>query len=184
MEDEIIILKCQKGELEEFGRLYEKYVKKIYNFIYFKTLHKENAEDLTSQTFFKALEKINSFNPDKANFSTWLYTIANNLLIDHWRSYKETADIEDIWGLSSNEDIESRIDAKINVENIKKYMQKLSPLQREIVVLRVWDDLPYKEIAEILGKSENSVKTAFSRAINDVREARLIAILMMIALNI
>ncbi len=184
MEDETIVLKCQKGELEEFGKLYEKYVKKIYDFIYFKTLHKENAEDLTSQIFFKALEKINSFNPEKAKFSTWLYTIANNLLIDHWRGNKETVDIEDVWGLSTNEDIERQVDAKINIENIKKYMDKLSPLQREIIILRVWNDLPYKEIAAILNKSETSVKTAFSRAINDVREAKLLSILMLISLNI
>jgi len=100
-----IIVSCQQGDLEKFSWLYDKYIKKIYDFIYFKTTHKETAEDLTSQTFFKALEKIKTFNSDKGTFSAWLYQIARNTVIDHYRTMKKTVDIDDVWDMAEDQDI-------------------------------------------------------------------------------
>lgn len=94
-EKEIIDL-CQKGNLEYFSELYEKYVEMIYKFIFLKTTDKELSEDLTSQTFFKALEKIQSFKiDDSANFRAWLYRIAYNLIIDTYKSKKQDLSFEE-----------------------------------------------------------------------------------------
>src|SRR6056297_2278284 len=79
---------CQQGQLDSFNWLYERYIKKIYNFIYYKTMHQETAEDLTSQTFIKALNKINSFDSEQGTFQAWLYKIARNTVIDHYRTQK------------------------------------------------------------------------------------------------
>lgn len=68
-----IITACKAGDTMPFSELYDQYIEKIYRFIYYKTHHKEIAEDITSVTFMKALERLNTFDPSKAQFSTWLY---------------------------------------------------------------------------------------------------------------
>lgn len=165
-----IIKACQNGELAQFGQLYDAYIKKIYDFIYYKTTHKETAEDLTSQTFFKALEKIKTFSPERGNFSSWIYQIARNTVIDHYRTKKEAIDIEDVWDLAGREDIERDLDLKGKLEKIEKYLGTLKHEQREIIIMRVWQDLSYQEIAAILCKSEASCKMVFSRAIIALRK--------------
>jgi len=165
-----IIKKCKQGRLEEFGLLYDKYIKKIYDFIYYKTHHKETAEDLCSKVFLKAVDKIRGFNLEKGTFQAWIYAIARNTVIDYYRTQKSEMDIEDIWDLAGNEDIERNLDNKIKLEKISKYLKNIKPAQRDIIIMRVWQSLSYSEIAEILNKSEASCKMAYSRSINRLRQ--------------
>lgn len=160
---------CQKGNLTAFSTLYDEYIKPIYNFVFYKTHHKETAEDLVSIVFTKSLEKIQTFNSSKASFKTWLYQIARNTVTDHFRSNKETSDIDDVWGLSTKEDIVTDIDTKMKMEGVKKYLKKLKSDQREVVMLRVWGGHSFKEIAEITGKTEASCKMMFKRTVGKLR---------------
>ena len=181
LNESAIIKSCQKGKLEDFGRLYDAYAKKIYQFIYFKTQHKETAEDLTSQTFIKALENINNYREQEgARFSSWLYRIARNKVIDHYRTKKENLRLEDIWEVSDEADLEFDIDVRERLSEIKKYLLQLTKEQREIVIMRVWDELSYQEIAEIIGKNEAACKMAFSRAIKKIREDNFMGIILLI----
>lgn len=168
--DKVVIDKCQNGELEQFGILYERYIKKIYSFVYFKIQHKENAEDLTAKVFMKALDKINEFRHTEGTFQAWIYKIARNTIIDYYRTNKIELNIEDVWGLPDDKDIERDFDIKQRLEAVEKYLKILSPEQRELIIMRVWQDLSYKEIAEILGKSEPACKMAYSRAIAQLRK--------------
>ena len=177
-----IITSIKGGQLEEFGRLYDLYIKKIYNFIYYKTWHKETAEDLTSQTFFKALESIQSFEEKKGSFSAWLYRIARNTVIDHFRTTKIEKNIDDYWSLSSNSDIKTDIDLAQKLEQVKKYLQNFKPQQREIVIMRLWDQLSYQEIAEITGLTIASCKMTFSRVITKLRQDMAFVILYILIL--
>jgi len=164
-----IISQCQQGQLESFGSLYDSYIKKIYNFIYYKTHHQQTAEDLTSQTFLKALAKINQFDIAKGHFSTWLYQIARNTVIDHYRTSRSEIDIQDVWDLSSDTDIAKDAEIKDQLETVEKYLNQLDSNQREIIILRVWEQMSYKEIAEIVGKSEAGCKMMFLRSIEKLR---------------
>lgn len=155
---------------KDFGAIYDAYVEKIYSFIYFKTQHRETAEDLTSKTFMKALDNLQSFDDGKGSFSTWLYSIARNNVIDFYRTKKNESDINDIWDLSSTDDIERDAQARLKLEKIEKYLGKLKSEHREIIILRVWNELSYKEISEITGKSEASCKMMFSRCIKQLKE--------------
>ncbi|MFC1732876.1 RNA polymerase sigma factor [candidate division KSB1 bacterium] len=181
MEQEVIT-QCKQGNLDEFGKLYDEYVKKIYQFIYFKTHNRETAEDLTSHTFMKALENISSFNEKKASFKTWLYKIARNTIIDHYRTDRPTSDIDDAWGVSDKVDIERDTDMQMKVEAVQKYMEKLKPEQRELILLRVWGGNSFSEIAEITGKSEASCKMMFKRVMEKLRDdfAPLMILLLLI----
>lgn len=169
--DEVdVISRCQAGQLEEFGLLYDKYIKKIYDFVYYKTHHKETAEDLVSKIFMKALEKIKSFSPDKGSFQGWLYQIARNTVIDHYRTQKKDANLEDVWDLQDKSDIARDLDVKMKVKEVEECLAKLKPEQRDIIIMRVWQGLSYKEIADIMDKSEGSCKMAYSRAVNALRQ--------------
>jgi len=159
----------RRENTENFTQLYDKYVKKIFNFIYYKTHHKETAEDLTSETFIKALTNISGFDENKGAFSTWLYKIARNTVIDFYRTKKNNLNIDDIWDLANEEDIICDLDTKQKLTEVKKYLKTLKSEQREIVILRVWEGMSYKEISEAVGKSEASCKMAFSRTIQQLR---------------
>lgn len=178
-----IIARIRDGELDQFGRLYDLYIKKIYDFIYYKTMHKQIAEDLTSQAFFKALNNIKKFDENKGTFSSWLYQIARNTVIDHYRTKKTEANVEDVWDLSSNDNIERDVDVSQKLEQVQEYLSKLKTDQREIVVMRLWDNLSYQEIAEITGKTVASCKMTFSRTMTKLREEMAFIIFYIILLT-
>lgn len=181
--DKQIVFACQSGDRAKFGELYDRYIKKIYDFIYYKTHHKHTAQDLTSQVFIKALDKIDTFNSSEGLFSSWLFRIARNTVIDYYRTKKVGYDIEDAWDLSDGTDIQKDVDMQINFEKINKYLKGLEKDQREIIVMRVWQELSYKEIAEITGRTEAGCKMAFSRAIKKLRQEMPLSLLMLLVLT-
>jgi len=168
----------KKVNRDNFGQLYDKYIKKIFNFIYYKTHHKETAEDLTSETFIKALNNLGSFNENKGSFSTWIYQIARNTVIDFYRTKKNNVNVDDIWDLSTDEDILRDLDTAKRLEDVKEYLKTLKSEQREIVILRVWEGMSYKEISDAMGKTEASCKMAFSRTIKTLKETMPLSVFL------
>jgi len=128
------------------------------------------------------LEKIKTFNSDKGTFSAWLYQIARNTVIDHYRTRKKTVDIDDVWDMAEDQDIERDIDVQEKLKSVEKHLAKLKSEQREIIIMRIWQDMSYAEIAEALDKSEGSCKMAFSRAINTLRREMPLEIFIMFLL--
>ena len=170
MDENRAIELCKEGELKHFSTLYEIYFDKIYNFLYFRTLHKETAEDLASKTFIKALEKVSTFDKEKGKFSTWIFRIARNTLFDHFRTRKDTLDIDEIWEMGKHDTTEKNIDDREEVKKIERHIRELSEDEQEVVRMRVWEEKSYKEIGELLEKTEGASKMVFSRAIKKIRE--------------
>lgn len=169
-EDAHIVAECQRGHLEKFELLYDAYVKKIYHFIYYKIYHRETAEDLTSTVFLRALQHLKNFDPDRGSFQAWLYQIARNAVIDHFRTQRPNVNIEDVWDLHDEQDITYDLDARETLTRVRQYLKTLKPEQRELVLLRLWDNLPFHEIAQIQGKTETSCRMSFSRIITRLRK--------------
>lgn len=164
------LTRCQQGDNEAFSRLYESHVQRIYDYVYFKTYHKETAEDITGTTFMKAFGRIRQFDLRKGEFIAWLYTIAKNEIVDFFRKAHPLLSLEDIWDIPSSENVE--IDA-VNRENFKSlqiYMQKLPACKRDILIMRIWQDLQFQEIAAILKKSEGQCKMIFYRMIKKMKQ--------------
>jgi len=178
IEERLLVEQCKNGNLEVFGDLYDVYVRKIYEFIYFKTHHKQIAEDLTSQVFLKAIENFKKYDSEKGKFSSWVYKIARNSVIDHYRTKKFELDVDDAWDMESGEDMLSNASDKEKIEKIRKYLNKLDHNQRDIVLLRVWSGLSYAEISEIMGKSEANCKVIFSRVIAKLKKEEVLIILL------
>lgn len=159
---------CKKGNIKEFGVLYDAYVDRIYSFIYYKTFHKETAEDLTSTTFMKALEHIARFN--EGSLSSWLYRIARNTVIDHYRTSKKVLPLDESESLTSSEDPVYDLEVKQQVASIRESLKILKPEHREIVLMRLWDELTYEEIASVTHKSAGNCKVIFSRSLSALKE--------------
>jgi RNA polymerase sigma-70 factor, ECF subfamily len=176
-----LVLKCKAGQKEKFSELYDRHNKKIYNFIYFRVHHKETAEDLTSQTFFKALEKIDFVDPQKGKFSSWLFQIAKNCVIDHFRANFKTDDLESAFDLQSNSNVQRDADIALGMEKIAKQLSQLTKEQREILIMKLWDGFTYREIAEILGIGESKCKMTLARTLTKLqKEMTLLAFLILI----
>ncbi len=169
-DDGTLVRALKGGETAAFGELYDRYFEKIYRFIYYKTFVKETAEDITSDVFHKAFERIASFNPEKGNFSQWIYRIARNAVIDHYRTQKKNVPIDDVFDIGEEDRTVAEHDVLLTMAHVRTYLEKLSPKQREIITLRIWEEKSYREIAEIVEGTEDSVKMAFSRAMKDLRE--------------
>lgn len=181
---ESLAIDFKQGNDLVFTEIYDRMFKKIYRFIYFKTFHKETAEDITSQVFMKILDKMHSYKPEKGKFSSWVYRIAQNKVIDYYRTRKTATNIDDVWDLADSTDVAIDVENRQKLEEVYQYLKKLKPQQREIIVMRVWQELSYREIADILGKSEASCKVAFGRSIAKLRESiPLTAFLLLILMK-
>lgn len=169
--DDQIALACSGGNRMEFDHLYQRYARPIYAFVYRRVGERAAAEDVTSVVFLKALEGIRSFNPRKASFRTWLYQIARNAVIDHVRAAapRVTEDIETAWDIPGDDRTEALLESSLRDEKLRPALEALTPLQRQILFLRLWEDLSYAEIAAIVGKKEDHCKVLFSRTIKELR---------------
>lgn len=170
MQDRKYITAFQSGDYSGFEYLYEKYIDVIYAFIFRKTSDRQVAEDICSQVWIKALKSLEFFwDRENANFKSWIYCIAQNTLIDYYRTQKEKIDIESIAQPGISSDFAKIIDQKSKLQEVTDYMETMKPIEREIVTLRIWDDLSYKHIAKILEKNEDACKKIFSRALKKIR---------------
>lgn len=149
---------CQEGNSQEFGKIYDLYIRKIYNYLYYRVMHQPTAEDLTSVTFFKALDHINNFQTEKGTFQAWLYRIARNTLIDHFRTAKEVSSLEQAAEIRSKEDLSALVGDKLLLEQVREFIFTLPAEQKDLVIMRVWDGLSYSEIAQISGRTESALK--------------------------
>lgn len=172
--DKALVQKIQSGSSENFVLLYDSYLDKIYRFLYFRTNHQETAEDLTSQTFLKAFDKINSFDPSKGTFQSWLYQIARNLLIDHYRVPRRNVELSAASNVPADSSPERDTEQQFTLAQVQNLLASLSEPAKELVVLRIWEELPYSEIAKIMDKSEASLKMQFSRIIASLRDHPLL----------
>ncbi len=150
----------------EFLKYYDQYFQKVYGFVYRRVLSREIAEDLTSEIFIKALRKW----PGEEKVSgAWIFMIARNRIIDHYRTNKNNDDIETVFDLAGPINPLTEVANRESLEKIKTAMGYLSSKQRQIVMMRLWDELSYKEIAESVGQSEAAVKMICLRSLKALR---------------
>jgi len=150
--------------------MYEKFYPKIYNYIYYRVLHKEMAEDLTGDVFYKALAFRSSFDERKASYKTWLYTIARNIVVNHYRSRKNELQSDDFEELAVSNDVEDIFGANEDFRRLYELLETLPEREREVIALRYWGELSYKEIAARTGLNENSIGPIINRSIISLRK--------------
>lgn len=165
-----IIRTYQSGNSQALWELFERYVDQIYAFILRKVSDREIAEDLSSQLWMKVTQKLWEFRQQEgASFKSWIYMIANNLVIDYYRTKKENISLEEFQVFPGEEsDFAQKIDERDMLVRVREFVWDLWKMEAEIFFLRVWDDLSYKEIAQVVEKSEDACKQSYSRTLKKV----------------
>lgn len=162
-----LVLQAQDGDAEAFGRIYDGYVERIYRFVFFRVDDQQTAEDLTSQVFLKAWSNLDRFEFTRTPYIAWLYTIAHNTVIDHYRTRKVTTALEDVQ-LSQPDDaeaVENQIDLTVEMKTIKAAMQSLTEDQQQVLHLRFIEGMSNTEIAQQLGKREGAIRALQMRGL-------------------
>jgi RNA polymerase sigma-70 factor (ECF subfamily) len=168
--EEKLIIDAISGEASAFGLLYDKYQPQIYRFIYLKVSHREEAEDLAHQVFFKAWQNIGNYQIKGLPFTSWLYRIARNEVIDHYRTRKPNLNIEIIEEPAGNDPVEQGIDNAIKIEAIRKAILQLNQEQQDVIIMRFVEELSFGEIAKAMDKSHGAVRILQHRAIKNLRK--------------
>ena len=172
-EVEDLVRRAQQGHSEAFAGLYEAYYDKIYRYVMFKTGDTLEAEDLTEEVFLRMLESIGSFKWQGYPFTSWLFRIAHNLVIDYYRKsgrQKKTS-LDDAMRVvgSDGVDVDRKLDIELSIKEVKDAMGGLTQLQQEVLSLRFAGGLSVAETAEAMGKKENAVKALQHAAIKKLR---------------
>ena len=162
-----LVEQAQAGDREALEELYLIHFDRIYSYLHVSVGNRHDAEDLTTQTFLKMLEKIGSFKWQSAPFSAWLFRIAHNLAMDHFRSRRRWQPEEEVPEPPGEEEPSAELAAMrtIGRESMLKLIERLSPEQQQVLTLKFVFNFSNAEAATILGKTEGAVKSLQHRAL-------------------
>ncbi|QIX28155.1 sigma-70 family RNA polymerase sigma factor [Nocardioides sp. JQ2195] len=159
------------GDKEAFGQLFDHYHPSVYRFLYYRTRSQTLAEDLASETFFRALRSMNNFRWQGKDFGAWLMTIARNLTTDHFKAGRTRLEMttEDM-GIhdDSTEGPEVAVLASLNNESLLIALQKLPKEQQECLVMRFLQGMSIAETAKVLSRSDGAVKQLQLRGVRNL----------------
>ena len=156
---------AQTGDGEAFSELYEAYFDRVYRFVFFRVADDLLAEDLASQVFLKAWENLHRYRP-RGPFLAWLYAIARNAVIDHYRTRKQVISLDDAAPIAAqDEKLDDRLQLEFDVKALRAAMQHLTQEQQEVITLRFLADYDTTQIAAEMGKSEGAIRALQMRAL-------------------
>lgn len=178
MQDEQSLVRRAQQDKEAFVELYEAYFDKIYRYIVLKIGDRTEAEDMTQQVFLKALKFLPSYKWKDVPFSAWLYRIAHNQVVDHFRqsARQQSCELtEEITPDDPDENPQNQTELKVDIQNLVKAARQLTKAQQEVIALRFSSDLPVAEVARLMGRSEGAVKALQHSAVVALRKIMVTA---------
>jgi RNA polymerase sigma-70 factor, ECF subfamily len=162
-----LVASAQQGEREALEELYLLHFDRIYSYLHMSVGNRHDAEDLTTQTFLKMLEAIGRFRWQSAPFSAWLFRIAHNLAMDHFRATRRWQSEEEVPEPPDSEEASAEDEAmqSIGRQSMLELIENLSHDQQQVLTLKFVFNFPNAEVATILGKSEGAIKSLQHRAL-------------------
>ncbi|MBV9293607.1 MAG: sigma-70 family RNA polymerase sigma factor [Frankiales bacterium] len=165
-----MVSRAQAGEADAFGELYDRYVDVVYRYIHYRVSSAALAEDLTSETFLRALRRIGSYTWQGRDFGAWLVTIARNLIAAHYKSGRyrlevATSDLVEAGADRSEDGPEDEVLTGLTNAALLDAVKQLNPEQQECIALRFLQGMSVAETAEIMGKNEGAIKALQYRAV-------------------
>lgn len=169
--DAELIAAAKAGDAQAFGELYERYVTQIFRYIRSRVSLERDAEDLTETVFMRSFEAVDGYEERGHAYSAFLYQVARNVLVDHYRQVEDEEPLEEDQPLPAEAavDPERSLQQDQEVERIKAAMQRLSPDYQEVIRLRVLMSLPTSTAAQWLDRSEGAVRVLLYRALKSLR---------------
>ena len=171
LEDETLVDRATAGDREAFGELYDRCVRRVFRHVLYMVNDTDLAEDLTEQTFLRALEAIHRYERRGVPFLAWLLRIARNLYLNDRRVERNNSSIHNKWNGGGAPSPEFYCEAKLDGEEVWRAVRALDGDQRQVIVLRFMDGLSYADVAEVLGKSVGAVRVAQFRALRALRRS-------------
>ena len=168
-----IVTRAQQGDSEAFGQLYDRYVDVVYRYVQYRVANAALAEDLTSETFLRALRRITSYTWQGRDFGAWLVTIARNLIADHYKSGRyrlelATSDLVEAGADRSEDGPENEVLTGITNGVLLEAVKRLNAEQQECIALRFLQGMSVAETAKIMGKNEGAIKALQYRAVKSL----------------
>jgi len=162
-----LVERSQQGHRDALEELYLIHFDRIYSYLHMSVGNRHDAEDLTTQTFLKMLESIGKFRFRAAPFSAWLFRIAHNLAMDHFRAARRWQPEEEVPEPIGSEELSAEDEAmhSIGRQSMLELIDELSPEQRQVLTLKFVFNFGNSEVATILGKTEGAVKSLQHRAL-------------------
>jgi RNA polymerase sigma-70 factor (ECF subfamily) len=171
LDERTLVERAIQRDREAFGELYDRHVVRVYRHIYYMMGNAAEAEDLSAQAFLQAWEAIHRYQIRGAPFVSWLLRIAHNLAVSHLRSKKESSELpETLVDHGRHGNPEEELHRQLEAERVRKAILRLREEQRQVIMLRFVEDLEYREVAEIVGKSVAAVRVIQHRALNALRK--------------
>jgi RNA polymerase sigma-70 factor, ECF subfamily len=166
-----MIARAQNGDSGMITALYEQNRLGVFRFLYYRVGDVQIAEDLTSEVFLRMITALENYRQQNASFEAWLYQIARNLAIDHYRktSIRNHLPLEDNLA-AETQDVDKTVERNLTHEYLRRALTKLNEVQRDVIVLRFVNGLPISVVAQTLHKSEDSIKSLQRRALIELRE--------------
>jgi RNA polymerase sigma-70 factor, ECF subfamily len=162
-----LVSRAQQGDRDALEELYLLHFDRIYSYLHMSVGNRHDAEDLTTQTFLKMLESIGRFRWQSAPFSAWLFRIAHNLAMDHFRGTRRWQPEEEVPEPPGSEEASAEEQAmhEIGRQSMLELIDKLSTEQQQVLTLKFVFNFPNAEVATILGKTEGAIKSLQHRAL-------------------
>jgi len=169
--EEKVIKQAVRGDSSAFGVLYDHYHPMIYRFVLVKVSRREEAEDITHQVFLSAWQSVGGYKHRGHPFSSWLYQIARNQVIDHYRAKKSEVSIDavDPESFAVHNIEHENVSTKFQVEAVQKAIRSLKQDYQDVIILRFIEDASLKDTAAAMGKSEGAVKLIQHRALKELK---------------
>ncbi len=169
--DAELIARAQRGDTECFGQLYERYVDQIYRYVRTRVADDQDAEDLTENIFVKSYESLGTYEERGWAYSAFLYQVARNLLVDHYRQATPEQPLDASEPLeAADPGLEERLTEHEDIVRIKGALAELPDDYQEVIRLRVLLDLPTSTAAEWMGRSEGAARVLLHRALKILRQ--------------
>ena len=157
---------AKQGNAPAFGEIYHRHVSIVYHYAYTLLGNRSEAEDLTAETFLRALQAIKQYRWTGRPLSSWLLTIARNLGLSQLRRTRRTKDAFRLEPASTFSDAaEARFAHGVDIQELRRAVATLSPVEREVIILRFVLDFDYPQVAQVVGKSVNNVRVIQHRAL-------------------
>jgi RNA polymerase sigma-70 factor (ECF subfamily) len=162
-----LVARAQEGDREALEELYLLHFDRIYSYLHMSVGNRHDAEDLTTQTFLKMLESIKRFRWQSAPFSAWLFRIAHNLAMDHFRASRRWQPEEEVPEPAGETEPSAELAAlqSIGRQSMLELIEGLSQEQQQVLTLKFVFNLPNGEVATVLGKTEGAIKSLQHRAL-------------------
>ncbi len=172
LSDEEILARASQGDREAFGLLYERYIDRIFNYVYYRTGNVNDAEDLTARVFQRAMNHIVNYTDRGVPFSAWLYRIAHNLVANWHRDHnrKQEIPLSDAPLVAHGDAPESSLVHTQQQEALLKLIRGLPAERQTLLILKFVEHLSNAEIGEIMERSEGAVKSLYHRTLLSLRD--------------